>query len=199
MMIMTTPIGKSALDQVFNNARTHGHWQNRPVPEDLLHQLYDLLKQGPTSANCSPARFVFITSSEAKARLLPCLAEGNIEKTQRAPVTVIVGMDMAFHQHLPRLFPHADAQSWFTGHDELIRSTAFRNSTLQGAYLIMAARSLGLDCGPMSGFDADLVNAEFFPEGRVQANFLINLGYGEAGKLYARSPRFSFAEACQII
>ncbi|BEV70651.1 MULTISPECIES: malonic semialdehyde reductase [unclassified Paludibacterium] len=196
---MTTPIGKSALDQLFFNARTHSHWQKRPVSEDLLHQLFELLKQCPTSANCSPARLVFITSSEAKARLLPCLAEGNVEKTREAPVTVIVGMDLNFHQHLPRLFPHADAQSWFNGHDELIRATAMRNSSLQGGYLILAARALGLDCGPMSGFDANLVNAEFFPEGNVHANFLINLGYGEASKLYGRSPRFHFDEVCQIL
>ena len=196
---MSTPIGKSSLDQLFYNARSHSHWQNRAVPEDLLHQLFDLLKLCPTSANCAPARFVFITSSEAKARLLPCLAEGNLDKTQHAPVTVIVAMDMEFHQFLPKLYPHADAQSWFTGHDELIRSTAFRNSSLQGDYLIMAARSLGLDCGPMSGFDAELLDAEFFPEGRLHANFLINLGYGEAAKLYSRSPRFNFSEACQII
>ncbi|TDR82064.1 malonic semialdehyde reductase [Paludibacterium purpuratum] len=196
---MTTPIGKSALDQLFYNARTHSHWQKRPVPEALLHQLFELLKQCPTSANCSPARFIFITSSEAKARLLPCLAEGNLEKTQEAPITVIVGMDLAFHQHLPRLFPHADAQSWFNGHDELIRSTAFRNSSLQGAYLIMAARSLGLDCGPMSGFDAALIDAEFFPQSSVRTNFLINLGYGEASRLYGRSPRFEFNEVCQIL
>jgi 3-hydroxypropanoate dehydrogenase len=196
---MSTPIGKSALDQLFGNARTHSHWQQRPVPEELLHQIFELLKQCPTSANCSPARFVFITSSEAKARLLPCLAEGNLEKTRSAPVTVIVGMDLDFHRHLPRLFPHADAQSWFTGHDELIRTTAFRNSSLQGAYLVMAARSLGLDCGPMSGFDASLVDAEFFPDSNVKSNFLINLGYGEASKLYGRSPRFTFDEACRII
>jgi len=196
---MSMPIGKSALDQLFYNARSHSHWQARPVAEELLHQLYDLLKQCPTSANCSAGRFVFITSSEAKARLLPCLAQGNLEKTRLAPVTVIVAMDMAFHQFLPRLFPHADAQAWFTGHDDLIRATAERNSALQGAYLIMAARSLGLDCGPMSGFDADLVNAEFFPDGRLHVNFLINLGYGEASKLYGRSPRFDFGEACQIL
>ncbi|MBV8049203.1 MAG: malonic semialdehyde reductase [Paludibacterium sp.] len=196
---MTTPIGKSALDQLFYNARTHSHWQKRPVPEALLHQLFELLKQCPTSANCSPARFVFITSTDAKARLLPCLAEGNVEKTREAPVTVIVGMDLAFHQHLPRLFPHADAQSWFNGHDELIKSTAFRNSALQGAYLILAARALGLDCGPMSGFDAALIDAAFFPQGNVRTNFLINLGYGEASKLYGRSPRFDFDEVCQIL
>ena len=196
---MTTALGKSTLDQLFYNARTHSHWQKRQVPEAVLHQLFDLLKQCPTSANCSPARFVFITSSDAKARLLPCLAEGNVEKTREAPVTVIVGMDLAFHQHLPRLFPHADAQSWFTGHDELIQSTAFRNSALQGAYLIMAARALGLDCGPMSGFDGALIDAEFFPQSSVRTNFLINLGYGEASRLYGRSPRFDFDEVCQIL
>ena len=169
------------------------------MPEALLHQLYALLRQCPTSANCSPARFVFVTSDEAKARLLPCLAEGNREKTRQAPVTVIVGMDMAFYRHLPQLFPHTDAKAWFTGQDALIQSTAFRNSSLQGAYLILAARALGLDCGPMSGFDAERVDAAFFPDGRVKTNFLINLGYGEAGKLHARSPRLAFDEACRII
>jgi len=196
---MTTPIVKTALDQMFHNARTHSHWQNRPVPEEILHQLYDLLKLCPTSANCSPARFVFVKSAEAKQRLLPCLAEGNVEKTRLAPVTVIVGMDMAFYNQLPRLYPHADAKSWFEGQDELIQATAFRNSALQGAYLIMAARALGLDCGPMSGFDAQRVNTEFFPEGQVKTNFLVNLGYGEAARLHARSPRLGFADACTII
>lgn len=196
---MSTPIVQSALDQLFFNARTHSHWQARPIAEETLLQLYDLLKLCPTSANCSPARFVFIVSPEARDRLKLCLDTGNIEKTMNAPVTVIVAQDTHFYEHLPFLFPHADAKSWFEGQPSLIESTAARNSTLQGAYLIMAARSLGLDCGPMSGFNADTLNAKFFPEGRWRANFLINLGYGEADKLFPRSPRFRFEEACQIL
>jgi 3-hydroxypropanoate dehydrogenase len=196
---MTTPIAHTALDQLFLNARTFTHWQNRAVPDDILEHLFDLAKMGPTSANCSPARFIFVKSAEAKARLRPCLAEGNIEKTMHAPVTVIVAMDTRFYEHLPTLFPHADAKSWFEGNSALIETTAFRNSSLQGAYLIMAARSLGLDCGPMSGFDAGRLNAEFFPDVRFKANFLINIGYGEASTLHARSPRFRFDEACQVL
>ena len=156
------------------------------------------MKMAPTSANCSPARLVFVRSDEAKAKLKPCLMEGNVEKTMSAPVCVIVGMDMQFYDQLPKLFPHADARSWFAGNDAAIQATAFRNSSLQGAYLIMAARALGLDCGPMSGFDAAAVEAAFFPEGNVKANFLINLGYGDATKVYPRSPRLAFDEACRI-
>lgn len=195
---MSTPISSTALEQLFHSARTHTHWQERPVSDETLHQLYDLLKMGPTSANCSPGRFVFVKSPEAKQRLKPCLSEGNVGKTMAAPATVIVAMDTRFYEHLPQLFPHADARSWFEGNEALIQTTAFRNSSLQGAYLIMAARSLGLDCGPMSGFDNAKVDAEFFPDGRFKSNFLINLGYGEANKLHARSPRFRFDEACLI-
>ncbi|BAK77712.1 nitroreductase [Pseudogulbenkiania sp. NH8B] len=195
---MSTPISNTALDQLFNNARTHTHWQSRPVGDDTLHQLFDLLKMAPTSANCSPARFVFVKSADAKQRLKPCLSEGNVDKTMAAPATVIVAMDTRFYEHLPQLFPHTDARSWFEGNEALIQTTAFRNSTLQGAYLIMAARSLGLDCGPMSGFDNAKVDAEFFPDGRFKSNFLINLGYGEANKMHARAPRFRFDEACLI-
>ncbi|SMF07138.1 malonic semialdehyde reductase [Pseudogulbenkiania subflava] len=195
---MSTPISNTTLDQLFNNARTHTHWQSRPVGDDTLHQLFDLLKMAPTSANCSPARFVFVKSADAKQRLKPCLSEGNIDKTMAAPATVIVAMDTRFYEHLPQLFPHTDARSWFEGNEALIQTTAFRNSTLQGAYLIMAARSLGLDCGPMSGFDNAKVDAEFFPDDRFKSNFLINLGYGEANKLHARAPRFRFDEACLI-
>ncbi|KUM05722.1 malonic semialdehyde reductase [Chromobacterium subtsugae] len=196
---MSTPLSHATLEQLFLNARTHSHWQARPVGDDLLRQLFDLLKHCPTSANCSPARFVFVKSPEAKAKLKPCLAEGNVDKTMSAPVCVIVAQDMKFYEQLPKLFPHADAKSWFEGNDALIQTTAFRNGTLQGAYLILAARSLGLDCGPMSGFDNAAVDAAFFPEGNVKSNFLINLGYGEADKLFPRSPRFDFADACQIL
>jgi len=196
---MSTPISTPALDQLFHNARTHGHWQARDVPESLLVQLFDLLKLCPTSANSSPARFVFVKSRDAKARLAPCLAEGNLEKTLAAPITVIVAQDNRFYEHMPKLFPHADAKSWFEGNPPLIEATAFRNSSLQGAYLIMAARALGLDCGPMSGFDPAAVNAAFFPDGRHTVNFLINLGYGEAGKVHPRSPRFDFQDVCQIL
>ena len=195
---MSTHISQPALEQLFINARTHNAWQKREVSDSTLRELYDLMKMAPTSANCSPARLVFVRSDEAKAKLKPCLMEGNVEKTMSAPVCVIVGMDMQFYDQLPKLFPHADARSWFAGNDAAIQATAFRNSSLQGAYLIMAARALGLDCGPMSGFDADAVEAAFFPEGHVKANFLINLGYGDATKVYPRSPRLAFDEACRI-
>ncbi|NWK76603.1 malonic semialdehyde reductase [Aquitalea sp. LB_tupeE] len=196
---MTTPLSTTALEQLFYNARTHSHWQNRAVSNETLHQLFDLLKQCPTSANASPARFVFLKSTDAKEKLRPFLMEGNVEKTLSAPVCVIVAQDMQFYEHLPRLYPHADAKSWFEGNAAAIEATAARNSSLQGAYLIMAARSLGLDCGPMSGFDNAGVDKAFFLDGRFKSNFLINLGYGEAGKLHPRSPRFDFADACQIL
>jgi len=192
------PADDKVLDQIFREARTHSAWQPRPVSPATLERLYDLCKMGPTSANSSPARFVFVTSPAAKARLRPCLAPGNVDKTMAAPVTVIVGFDTEFYERLPVLFPHADARSWFVGKPTLIHDTAFRNSSLQGAYLIVAARALGLDCGPMSGFDAAKVEAEFFPDGKVKANFLINLGYGDPKALYPRNPRLSFAEACRI-
>ncbi|MDN0084860.1 malonic semialdehyde reductase [Crenobacter sp. SG2305] len=196
---MSTPIHAVALDQLFNNARTFSHWQARPVTKETLQQLFDLLKQCPTSANSSPARFVFVQGQEAKEKLKACLSEGNIEKTMAAPVTVIVAMDMRFYEHMHTLFPHADARSWFEGNQPVIDATAFRNSSLQAAYLIMAARSLGLDCGPMSGFDANLLNETFFPDGRFKVNLLINLGYGDASKLHERSPRFAFADVCQVL
>ena len=192
-------LSDTALDVIFRNARTHNAWLDRPVDDDTLRALYDLLKWGPTSANASPARFVFLRSRQAKERLRPALSPGNVDKTMAAPVTVIVGHDLRFYEHLPRLFPHADARSWFVGNDELIRTTAFRNGSLQGAYLIVAARALGLDCGPMSGFDNARVDAEFFPDGTVKSNFLCNLGYGDPAKLFPRSPRLSFEEACQVL
>ena len=193
-MILSEP----ALDVVFRNARTHTHWLERPVDDDTLRALYELLKWGPTSANCSPARIVFVRSREGKERLRPALSAGNVDKTMAAPATAIIGHDLRFYDQLPRLFPHTDARSWFAGKDELIRTTAFRNGTLQGAYLIVAARALGLDCGPMSGFDNARVDAEFFPGGTVKSNFLCNLGYGDPAKLHPRSPRLAFDEACRL-
>ncbi|HTJ94661.1 MAG TPA: malonic semialdehyde reductase [Pararobbsia sp.] len=192
-------LSDQALDQLFREARTHNGWQNKPVDDALLHQLVELVLLGPTSANSSPGRFVFVKTPEGKEKLRPALSAGNLEKTMAAPVTVIVGMDMAFYEHLPTLFPHADARSWFVGNERLIADTAFRNSTLQGGYLILAARALGLDTGPMSGFDAAKVDAAFFAGTTVKANFLINLGYGDASKLFARSPRFSFDEAARVV
>lgn len=196
VLIMT--LSDSALDQLFLTARTHNAWQDKPVDDALLHRLIDLAKFGPTSANSSPARFVFVKSPEAKARLKPALSEGNLAKTLAAPVTVIVGMDMAFYDHLPQLFPHADARSWFAGNDALIQATAFRNSSLQGAYLIMAARALGLDAGPMSGFDNAAVDAAFFAGTTVKSNFLVNLGYGDPAGLHPRGPRFDFDDIARI-
>ena len=189
----------AALNLLFTQARTHTAWQARAVESDLLERLYALAKMGPTSANCSPARFVFVQSAAAKARLKPTLLESNVDKTMTAPVTVIVGSDQAFYERLPELFPHADAKSWFVGNQALIEATAFRNSSLQGAYLMLAARALGLDCGPMSGFDQAKVDAEFFAGTTIKSNFLINIGYGDVAALFPRSPRLSFADACQVV
>ncbi len=196
---MSKPLNDAALDILFRDARTHNGWQDKPVPEDLLRRLYNLMKWGPTSFNCSPARLVFVTSQEAKEKLRPALMEGNVEKTMAAPATVIVGHDPRFWEHLPRLFPAMDAKSFFEGNEEFAETTAFRNGTLQGAYLIIAARALGLDVGPMSGFDNAAVDAVFFPDGRHQSNFLANLGYGEAAALYPRGPRLEFEEAARIV
>jgi len=195
----TSAISGASLDQLFRKARTHNGWLPKPVPTELLREIYDLARFGPTSANSSPARFVFVTTAEAKARLRPALSAGNLDKTMAAPVTVIIAYDTEFHERLPKLFPHKDMRSVFAGNAALIEATAFRNSSLQGAYFILAARALGLDCGPMSGFDAAKVNAEFFPDGKWKANFLCNLGYGDATKLSPRSPRLSFEEACVIL
>jgi 3-hydroxypropanoate dehydrogenase len=184
--------------QLFNDARTQNGYLDVPVPDDTLHALYELLKWGPTSANCSPARFVFVRSAEAKAQLAACVGPGNVTKVQQAPVTVIIGMDLDFPDTLPKLFPHADARSWFTGKPAHIEATAFRNSSLQGGYLIMAARGLGLGCGPMSGFDAALVDAAFWAGTRVRTNFICTLGTGDPAKLYPRSPRLSFEDACRF-
>jgi 3-hydroxypropanoate dehydrogenase len=198
---MLEPLSDEALDTIFREARTHSAWLPKPVDEKLLHRLYDLAKLGPTSANTMPMRVVFVKSAEAKARLKPALAAGNVEKTMAAPVCAIVAIDTRFYEHIPRLFPPNPAfVDLFTapGKEEFTRTHAFRNATLQGAYLIVAARALGLDAGPMSGFDNAKVDAEFFPDGRYKSNFLLNLGYGDASKLHPRLPRLEFDEACQV-
>jgi len=192
-------IANDTLNQLFRQARTHSAWLPKRVPVEVLREVYELARWGPTSANCTPARFVFLESEAAKARLLPALAPGNIEKTKAAPVTVIVAWDTEFYERLPQLFPQADMRSYFVGKQPLIDETALRNGSLQGGYFILAARALGLDCGPMSGFDAAKVNAEFFPDGKWKANFLCNLGYGDRSKLFLRNPRLEFDEACRVL
>ena len=195
---MTDTLSDTALDQLFREARTHYKWQDRPVSDDQLRALYEVLKFGPTSANCSPARFVFIRTPESRAKLKEALSPGNVEKTMTAPVSVIVAHDPKFYDQLPKLFPHADAKSWFSGNYTLAEQTAFRNGTLQGAYLIMAARAMGLDAGPMSGFDAGKIEEHFLNTEGWKANFLVNLGYGDPAGLFPRSPRLDFAEACKL-
>ncbi len=185
-------------EQLFTDARTQNGWLDTPVPDALLRQLYELYQWGPTSANCSPARVIFVRSAEAKARLVACMSDGNKAKVEQAPVTAIIGMDMAFYEQLPKLFPHADAKSWFVGNDAMIKATAFRNSSLQGAYLMLAARALGLGCGPMSGFDAAALDAAFWAGTTVKTNFVCSLGHGDPAKLFPRSPRLAFEEACQL-
>jgi 3-hydroxypropanoate dehydrogenase len=192
-------VDNTGLDLIFNTARTQNSWHPQTVSEELLRRIYDLAKMGPTSANCSPARFIFVISKEGKEKLKPCLGAGNVEKTMAAPVTAIVGYDTKFYDLLPELFPHADARSWFAGNEAVAQETAFRNGTLQGAYLMIAARSLGLDAGPMSGFDQAAVNAAFWPDGQVKSNFLCNIGYGDDKMVFARSPRLPFERACRIV
>jgi 3-hydroxypropanoate dehydrogenase len=192
-------MAENLLDQIFLNARTHSVWTDKPVDDDLLMQVYDLAKFGPTSANCSPMRIVFVKSQEAKEKLKPHLDAGNVNKTMSAPVTAIIGFDLEFYEYFPKLFPHTDARSWFVGKDAAIQTTAFRNGSLQGAYFLIAARSLGLDCGPMSGFNNAGVDAEFFANTSIKSNFLINLGYGDASKLHPRGPRLTFDEVCKIL
>ncbi|WP_414709780.1 malonic semialdehyde reductase [Reyranella sp.] len=194
-------IDDRSLDTLFRNARTHNGWQPRPVSDDQLRAIYDLMKWGPTSANSSPARIVFVRTREGKERLRPALSAGNTEKTMSAPVTAIVAYDTRFYEHLPRLFPHNQAApSWFSGpqNKAVAETTAFRNGSLQGAYLIIAARTLGLDVGAMSGFDNAKVDEAFFPDRRFRSNFLCNIGYGDPTKLFDRSPRLSFEEACAL-
>lgn len=205
---MTTPLDNHALDVLFRNARTHNVWLDRPVGDDLLRQLYDLMKFGPTSANSCPARILFLRTPEAKQRLVPALSPTNVEKTKQAPVTAIIAYDLKFYEQTPKLFPHNPGmKDNFANNQKLAEITAFRNGTLQGGYFILAARSLGLDCGAMSGFDNAKVDAEFFSPGAgnpaefvdVRSNFLCNIGYGAAEKLFPRNPRLPFEEACRLI
>lgn len=189
-------LGEPDLDLLFRDARTRNSWQDRPVSDETVRELYELAKWGPTSANTNPARFVFIRSPEAKARLLPHLYEGNVEKTRTAPCCVIVASDTQFYELMPQLFPGRDVRAMFVGNEPLIEDTARRNTALQGAYLMLAARALGLDCGPMSGFQHEPLNAEFFPDGRWKADFLCNIGYGSDEILFPRNPRLPFEQAC---
>lgn len=195
---MTTPLDDRALDQIFREGRTYSKWLERPVADALLRQAWDLARLPPTSANTQPARVVFVRSAEAKALLKPALAPGNVDKTMAAPVTAIIGHDMEFYEKLPRTFPQVDARAWFVGHEALIHTTAFRNGSLQGAYLILALRALGLDCGPMSGFDNAQVDAAFFAGTAIKSNFLVNIGYGDKAGLHPRNPRLDFDEVCRI-
>lgn len=196
---MTKALDQAAFEQLFLEARTQNAWKEGEVSDETLRRLFDIVKMGPTSANCSPARYVFVKSPEAKERLKPHLSGGNLEKTMSAPVTVIIANDMEFYDHLPKLFPHTDAKSWFTSNDDLIRETAFRNATLQGGYMIIAARALGLDCGPMSGFDQAGVDEEFFKGTTYKSNFILNLGHGDPSALFPRSPRFEFDDVASIL
>jgi 3-hydroxypropanoate dehydrogenase len=197
---MRERLNDASFDLVFRQARSHNAWLPKPVAPELLEQLYGLLKMGPTSANSCPARFIFVTSPEGKEKLKPALSSGNLAKTISAPVTAIIGYDTKFYELFPELFPHdKTAPNWFEGNAALIQETAFRNGTLQAAYLMIAARALGLDCGPMSGFDQAKVNAAFWPDGRIKVNFLCNIGYGDDAKIFARNPRLPFEKACQIV
>lgn len=196
---MAGTINHEALSQLFHDARTHNAWLDGDVTDEQLREIVDLMKMAPTSANCSPARIIFLRSDEAKARLKPHLIEGNVDKTMAAPVVALIGFDLEFHHHLPKLFPHTDAKAWFEGNEKLIFDTAFRNGTLQGAYFIMAARAIGLDTGPMSGFDNAAVDAEFFAGTAIKSNFLCNLGIGDPSAIFERSPRFTFDEIAKII
>jgi len=193
------PISDAALNQLFHAARTRSAWLPQPVPESLLREIYNLARLGPTSANSQPARFVFLTTEDAKARLLPAMAAGNVEKTRTAPVTVLIAYDTEFYENLPRVFPPKDMRGTFANNAALAEETAFRNGTLTGGYFILAARALGLDCGPMSGFDAAKVNREFFPDGKWKINFICNLGYGDPAVGYPRLPRLEFEEATRVL
>ena len=188
----------ATLDLLFNTARTRNGWLDKQLENGLLQEIWNLTRMGPTSANCSPARIVFVTSTQAKEKLRPALLGENVAKTMTAPASAIIGYDMEFYERLPKLFPHTDAKAWFVGDEELIFSTAFRNSTLQGAYFMMAARALGLDCGPISGFDNAMVDAAFFANSAIKSNFICSIGYGNDENLHPRSPRLEFAEACRI-
>ena len=196
---MSSPLNQKALDQLFDTARTFNKWEPREVPDELLRRIVEHLRWGPTSANCSPARFVFVKSAEAKARLKPHLSPGNVDKTMAAPATAIIAYDLKFYDYLPKLYPPADARSWFAGKKQHADTTAFRNGSLQGGYFILAARALGLACGPMSGFNNEGVDAEFFAGTEIKSNFLCNLGFGDPAGVYPRSPRFAFDEIASIV
>lgn len=197
---MSTPLSDAALDQLFRSARSQNGWRDEPVSDATIQALYDLLRMGPTTANTCPARFVFLKSDEAKARIKPHLIEANVEKSLSAPVLAIIGHDVEFYEKIPQLFPHnPGAKDWFTGSEEFAEQTAFRNGSLQGAYMIMAARALGLDCGPMSGFDNAGVDAEFFAGTKIKSNFICGIGHGDPAKVFDRSPRLSFDEAAQLL
>lgn len=196
---LATKLDSRALDQLFRKARTHNGWQPIDVPESFLNEAVELTKVGPTSANTSPLRIVFVRSPEAKARLKTALMQGNVEKTMAAPVTAILGYDTKFYEHLPRLFPHADAKAWFVDNEAFANDTAYKNGTLQVAYFILALRALGLDAGPMTGFDNAAVDAVFFPGGQIKSNVLINIGYGDPAKLFPRSPRLGFDEIASFV
>ncbi len=195
----STPLSLEAQNQVFLEARTHSHWQDRPVPVEILEKIYNLAKMGPTSANCCPLRVLFVQSKEAKDKLKQALMPANIDKTMQAPVTAIFSYDLEFYEKLPVLFPHVDAKPWFTGSADLIEKTAVLNGSLQAAYFIIAARMFGLDCGPMGGFDKQLVDQLFFQGTSWRSNFLCNLGYGISEKLHPRLPRLDFAEVCTVV
>ena len=193
-------IDQNAMNALFNDARTANGFIDKAVPTELLHKVYDLAKMGSTSMNCQPTRYIFLTSPAAKERVLPAMSPGNVDKTKSAPVTVIIATDNQFYEHMPKVFPNKpDAKEMFAGNAGLAAGTASRNGTLGGAYFMIAARAYGLDCGPMSGFDAAKVNQEFFPDGRFSVNFILNLGYMDTSKLFPRNPRLSFEEACQIL
>jgi len=196
---MSHVLDNVALDTLFRNARSHNGWLDKDISDEQLHQLYDLFKMGPTSANSCPARIRFVRTAEAKEKLKACLQQGNIEKSMTAPVVAIIAMDMKFYEQLPLLFPHTDAKSWFEGKADKIRLTALRDSTLQGAYLMLAARSLGLDCGPMSGFDNKKLDEEYFKGRDIESIFICALGYGDENKLHPRGPRLDFDQVCEIL
>lgn len=197
---MTTRLSAEALSQLFTEARTHNAWIKKDVPDSLLREVVDIMKSGPTSANCQPVRIVFVKSEAGKQRLSPFLSEGNRAKTMAAPVCAIIGHDLRFFEHLPKLFPHnLTARTWFEGNDAVIQTTAMRNGTLQGAYFMLAARALGLDVGAMSGFDNAGVDKEFFADGRCKSNFLVNVGYGDPAGLFARSPRPAFDDIAKVV
>ena len=198
-MTATQPIDAAAQRQVFTDARSQNGWLAEPVPQESLRALYDLVRSAPTSMNCQPMRLVFLTTAAAKERLLPALLPGNVDKTRDAPVTVVVAYDTRFYEELPKVWHNPAARTMFADNAALAEITAFRNGSMQGGYLILAARALGLDCGPMSGFNLDKVNAEFFPDGRWKTNFLCNLGRGDPGKVMERQPRLPFEDACQVL